>query len=92
MNEILEHKVQEVTFIKELKDDPARKGFAQQGLKIHKAGENCSFCGNEIKEERIKELESFISVSAIQEIENKINNQIETIDRLMKQVNEIEKK
>ena len=91
VNEILEHKVQEVTFIKELKDDPARKGFAQQGLKIHKAGENCSFCGNEIKEERIKELESFISVSAIQEVENKINNQIETIDRLMKQVNEIEK-
>ncbi|WP_337993630.1 AAA family ATPase [Lysinibacillus sp. CNPSo 3705] len=91
VNEILEHKVQEVTFINELKDDPARKGFAQQGLKIHKAGENCSFCGNEIKEERIKELESFISVSAIQEVENKINNQIETIDRLMKQVNGIEK-
>lgn len=91
VNEILEHKVQEVTFIKELKDEPARKEFAQQGLKIHKAGENCSFCGNEIKEERIKELESFISVSAIQKVENKINNQIELIDRLMKQVNGIEK-
>ena len=91
VNEILEHKVQEVTFIKELRDDPARKGFAQQGLKIHKVGEKCSFCGNEVKEERIKELESFISVSAIQEIENNINSQIETIDKLGIQVNAIKK-
>lgn len=86
LNEILVYKVKEVTFVKEIQDDPDRKVFAQKGLELHKAGENCSFCGNEIKKERIRELESFISVSEVKEFQERITNQITNIENLTKQL------
>lgn len=90
VNEILVYKVEQVSFIEEIKDDSDRKEFAKQGLNLHSAGENCSFCGNEVKPERIKELQSFISVSAIQENEEKINTKIEEIVELSKNIESIE--
>lgn len=90
VNEILDYKVEQATFIEEIKDNSDRKEFAERGLGLHNAGENCSFCGNEVKEERIKELKSFISVSAIQENEERINKKTEEIKKLIKQVEEVE--
>ena len=87
---ILEHEVTVVTVIEELKDDPARKQFAQNGLKIHKAGEKCSFCGNDISEDRIKKLETLVSLPEIQSIQIGINEQIKIIDSFRKEINEIE--
>ncbi|WP_214770266.1 AAA family ATPase [Exiguobacterium sp. s39] len=90
VNEILGHKMQEVSLIKELKDDPDRMTFVRHGLKIHHAGENCSFCGNEINKKRFSELETFISLSEVKDIENQITNQIDIIKKLIIQINEIE--
>src|SRR5699024_3002642 len=91
LNEILVYKVKEETFVKEIQDDPDRKKFAQKGLELHKAGENCSFCGNEIKKERISELESFISVSEVKVFQDKISYQITHIEGLIKQLEETKK-
>lgn len=87
---ILEHEVAVVTVIEELKDNSARKQFAQNGLKIHKAGEKCSFCGNEITEDRIKKLETLVSIPEIQRIQTDINEHIQVIDNIIKEVNKIE--
>lgn len=89
VNDILNHKVEQITLIEELKDDHERKEFAERGLRIHNAGENCAFCGNEITDERIKELQSFISVSAIKEIEDKINKKLEEVKEFLLQVESI---
>lgn len=87
---ILEHEVAVVTVIEELKDNPARKQFAQTGLKIHKAGEKCSFCGNEITEDRIKKLETLVSMPEIQRVQTGINENIQIVDNIIKEVNKIE--
>lgn len=87
---ILEHEVAIVTFIEELKDNPTKKQFAQTGLKIHKVGDKCSFCGNEITEGRIKKLETLVSMPEIQKIQTGINEYIEIIDNIRKEVNKIE--
>ncbi|MCJ0933156.1 AAA family ATPase [Virgibacillus halodenitrificans] len=87
---ILEHEVAVVTVIEELKDNSARKQFAQTGLKIHKAGEKCSFCGNEITEDRIKKLETLVSIPEIQRIQTGINEHIQDIDNIRKEVNKKE--
>ncbi|MFK3988366.1 AAA family ATPase [Exiguobacterium mexicanum] len=89
VNDILEHKVEQVTLVEELKDDHERKEFAEKGLKLHDAGESCAFCGNEVTDQRIKELRSFVSVSAIQEIEEKISRKIEAVKQLIEQVENI---
>ncbi|KOF08661.1 hypothetical protein AC739_19050 [Planococcus glaciei] len=86
VNQILDYKVEQVSFIEEIKDDSDRKEFAKRGLGLHRSGENCSFCGNEVKEERITELKSFISVSAIQESEKRINKKIEEVKKISEQV------
>ncbi|GGG29428.1 hypothetical protein GCM10007425_25060 [Lysinibacillus alkalisoli] len=87
---ILEHEVAVVNVIEELKDNPARKQFAQTGLKIHKAGEKCSFCGNEITEDRIEKLETLVSMPEIQTIQISINEHIQIIDNIGKKVDKIE--
>src|SRR5699024_5416890 len=91
LNESLVYKVKEVTFVKEIEDDPDRKSFAQKGLELHEAGENCSFCGNEIKKERISELESFISVTEVKVFQDKISYQITDMEGLIKQLEETKK-
>ncbi|MCZ8533538.1 AAA family ATPase, partial [Psychrobacillus psychrodurans] len=87
---ILEHEVAVVTVVEELKDNPARKQFAQTGLKIHKAGEKCSFCGNEITEDRIKKLETLVSMPEIQRTQTGINEHIQIIYNIEKELNKIE--
>lgn len=89
VNEILNYKIQEVTFVEEIGDDSDRKQFAEQGLKLHKIGENCSFCGSEVKADRISELKAFISISDIQQLEEKIFKQITIIENHIQQVKEI---
>lgn len=87
---ILEHEVAEVTIIEELKDNEDKKQFAQTGLKIHKAGDKCSFCGNVVTEDRIKKLQTLVSMPEIQRLQNVINDNIENIKRIFTEVNKIE--
>lgn len=89
INKILEYKIESVTFIDELKESPDKKEFAERGLDLHKSGENCSFCGNEITETRIKELRAFISVSDVKQHEEKINNKLLEIEKLIKNIQAI---
>ncbi|WP_393964664.1 AAA family ATPase [Exiguobacterium sp. S22-S28] len=90
VNEILENKIKEVNLMKELKSDPNRMTFAKNGLTIHKAGEYCSFCGGEVTKERIQELEIFVSLSDIKEIEVRLDKMLKEVDELYIQVEEIE--
>lgn len=91
VKEILEHEVEVVTVVEELKDNPARKQFAQTGLEIHKAGEKCSFCGNEITEDRIEKLKTLVSIPEIQRIQTEIDEQIQVIDNHKEELSKIKK-
>ncbi|MFD1031539.1 AAA family ATPase [Metaplanococcus flavidus] len=84
VNEILQYKIKEVITVKEIDDDLVKKEFALKGLKIHKAGENCSFCGNKIEEERLTNLELLISSTEIKENEKRIKDEYEKIEKLIK--------
>ncbi|CAM3810700.1 AAA family ATPase [Alkalicoccus chagannorensis] len=80
VNAVLSHQAKEVETISEIKDDPNRKEFAKQGVSLHKAGDNCSFCGNKVTEKRLERIESFISTSEIEIIQNTIRDMSSHID------------
>lgn len=87
---ILEHEVTVVDIIEELQDNPVKTDFAQTGVKIHKAGEKCSFCGNEVTEDRISRLKSLVSMPEIQTIQTKIELNIQNIGIFSQEISEIE--
>lgn len=89
INDLLLYKIEQVSFIEEIQDSHERKEFAERGLKLHSANENCSFCGNEITEQRIEKLQSFISVSKVKEIQEKVNRKIEEVEQLLTRVEDI---
>lgn len=91
VNHILQYMVEEKDyFIKEINYDSQKKEFAQMGLKIHEVGENCSFCGNEIKEERLEELRSLISVDKIKSNEMELDTQYKNIEKLEKELRTVQ--
>lgn len=91
VNHILQYVVEEKDyFIKEINYDSQKKEFAQMGLKIHEVGENCSFCGNEIKEERLEELRSLISVDKIKSNEIEIATQYKIIEKLEEEIQTVQ--
>lgn len=86
VNEILSYEVKPSIILEELKESPDKKEFAEKGLRIHQAGDNCAFCGNEVTKDRIENLKSFVSVgeikSHLQKIESKIKELNELITRI----------
>lgn len=79
-NEILRLSVNQKQSILELNENTDKQNFARQGMKIHehKNGERCSFCGNEISEERWVLLGNYFN-DAVKNLEQRIENGINKI-------------
>lgn len=70
-------------------DNNEKSNFAQAGLKIHKTGDRCAFCGNIIPPERIQELKTYFSKDEIKDLQGDINKEIESIDNIIDKINNI---
>jgi len=71
-NNLLEKKVQEKTHIVRL-ETPEKRIFAEQGLKLHKKGEVCAFCGSPINNKVYEELETYFSADEVKALKNEID-------------------
>lgn len=89
-NELIQHHLEETVIIDELKDDPEKKSFANQGRRIHNPGENCAFCGNTYTAERSQILERYFSGSVIREYQEEINNFITELISKISEIDNIE--
>lgn len=68
--------------------------WAREGLHYHEAGSMCAFCGNEVSEERLENLNSFFD-DQIKKFEDRINGAITKIShakQVAKATKKIEKK
>ena len=89
INSILQKTVTERVKVKRIDNNPEKREFAKRGLKLHKKGEVCAFCGNEIKDDVFDELESYFSADEVKEFQMQIAEKIESIDLIMKNVSGI---
>ena len=90
INSILQKTVTERVKVKRIDNNPEKREFAKRGLKLHKKGEVCAFCGNEIKDDVFDELESYFSADEVKEFQMQIAEKIESIDLIMKNVSGIQ--
>jgi len=88
LNQLLVDKVEERETIIEIHGNKEKINFAEDGLRIHKPNDECSFCGNIISEARFKKLQNYFSADEVKEFRNKIQKYINSIDD---SINEIKK-
>ena len=87
VNEIISSKVVERVFIGRL-DNQRKINFAKEGLEIHKEENICSFCGNELSEEVLMELERYFSADEVKKLQNRIKVGKEKIANLLNEIKE----
>ena len=85
VNEIISSKVVERVLIDRL-DNQRKINFAKEGLEIHKEENICSFCGNELSEEVLIELERYFSADEVKELQNRIKVGKEKITYLLNEI------
>ncbi len=91
-NDILETSVSQRQIIEELKNNPQKQNFAQEGMRIHKhkVGEKCAFCGSEIDEKRWRLLGNCFN-NEVDELKNRIKQEIDKINFEIKKLNAFKK-
>lgn len=75
-NGILCKYVKEKVHVVRIGNDPEKVDFVKRGLKIHKPGDICTFCGNTIFQEEYAKLQSYFSADEVKEFQQEINEQI----------------
>lgn len=90
INSILQKTVTERVKVKRIDNNPEKREFAKRGLKLHKKGEVCAFCGNEIEDDVFEELGSYFSADEVKEFQTQIAEKIESMDLIMKNVSDIQ--
>lgn len=90
VNSILQKTVTERVKVKRIDNSPEKREFAKRGLKLHKKGEACAFCGNEIKDDVFDELENYFSADEVKEFQTQITEKIESIDLILKNIDAIQ--
>ena len=85
VNEIISSKVVERVLIGRL-DNQRKINFAKEGLEIHKEENICSFCGNELSDEVLIELERYFSADEVKELQNRIKAGKEKITYLLNEI------
>lgn len=83
---ILQKSVIERVKIRRLENDTEKREFAKKGYHIHKRGEVCAFCGNQISDTTWDELESYFSADEVKTFQDEIGHKIEEIDLLNEQI------
>ena len=69
-----------------LDNNTEKREFAKKGLDIHKKGEVCAFCGNEIEDTTWDELVNYFSVDEVKKFQKEIQDKIEEIDKISAQI------
>lgn len=90
VNEILIHKVEPKKIIKRLANDNEKFNFAKEGMRIHKSGDQCAFCGNMVTKELLDELESYFLADEIELFQQKIKNKLDYLGKCIKELGKIE--
>ena len=85
VNEIISSKVVERVFIGRL-DNQRKINFAKEGLEIHKEENICSFCGNELSDTVLTELDKYFSADEVKELQNRIEVGKEKIASLLNEI------
>lgn len=88
-NNILKKTVKERVKLNRLENNPGKRDFAQNGLKIHKKGDVCAFCGNKIQDTTWDELVGYFTADDVKFFRDEINNKINEIDSKLKQISEL---
>ena len=78
-NVLLLNKVREREEIVEIVGNKEKIEFAEKGLLIHKKGEKCAFCGNEITESRYMKLKSFFSADEVKKFKEELEKHCELL-------------
>lgn len=87
-NNLLSKKVEEEVLIERI-DNNEKRYFAEKGLQIHKDGDVCAFCGNQISEGTIVELKKYFDADKVKKIETAISEFIKEIESKKAQINTI---
>lgn len=82
---IIEENMQEPVKLDRV-DNPRKKEFVRLGFELHHKGDICSFCGNKISDKVFDELDNYFSESNISNYQNKINDMIEEINQIKKDI------
>ena len=85
VNEIISSKVVERVFIGRL-DNQRKINFAKEGLEIHKEENICSFCGNELSDTVLTELDKYFSADEVKDFQNRIEVGKEKIANLLNEI------
>lgn len=88
-NNILQKTVIERVKINRLENNAEKREFAKNGLRIHKKGDICAFCGNKIGDDTWDELASYFSADEVKGLHNEIQNKIKEIDLIIAQIDKV---
>ncbi len=88
-NEILHKKVKAKVVIPELENSPENQLFAEKGLQIHKNIDHCVFCGGEVTNKRIDELETYFKADDVLYLQDRIKKAISKIDTIIEEIGEV---
>ncbi|MET3643852.1 AAA family ATPase [Streptococcus gallinaceus] len=75
VNDLLSKTVEESVKISRLDNNVEKRDFAKKGLQIHKKGDKCSFCGNEISDECFEQLDKYFSAEDIKNFEKQLQDE-----------------
>lgn len=90
VNNLLLKTVEETIKLPRLDDNEDKIEFAKKGLKIHKVGEKCSFCGNEISKECFEQLDKYFSGEDITKFENELTDKANYLVRIITDIDKLE--
>lgn len=90
VNEILIHKVEPKKIIKRLGNDSGKFNFAKEGMRIHKSGDECAFCGNMVTKELLDELKSYFSADEVESFQQKIKDKLNYLGKCIEELRKIE--
>lgn len=80
VNDLLFKTVEESVKIFRLDNDVEKREFAKKGLQIHKKGDKCSFCGNNISDECFEQLDKYFSGEDIKNFEKQLQDELNLLN------------
>lgn len=89
-NEIIRTETPQPTNLPELSDNPDKQNFARQGMRLHKPGDKCSFCGSIFEDNRWNELSRFFN-EELAKTEKRINHELDYISGIEEQIYKIKR-
>lgn len=87
---VLKKELQKTINISELDENIDKKNFAEEGIKIHKPGDNCAFCGNLFTNKRSKELNTYFSASEVTKLNSEIISLMKILEDYKRNIESIE--